>query len=58
MRHGLLTAIALVLLGSLLGCHTHGVCDCDVRPIGNPDYGVVSGNNDHHDAALKPEATK
>jgi hypothetical protein len=55
MRRGLLTATALALLGAILGCHTHGVCDCDVHPIGHPDYTAVS---DHHDAPLKPEPAK
>ena len=44
MRRGLLTLTALGLLGAALGCHTHGICDCNVHPIG---YGTMAGYHDN-----------
>jgi len=27
--------VSMGLLGAVLGCKTHGVCDCNVHPIGS-----------------------
>jgi hypothetical protein len=47
MRQRLLTLTALCLLGATLGCHTHGVCDCNVHPIGHSDYGLMAAHPDN-----------
>jgi hypothetical protein len=44
MRRGLFTLTALGLLGAAMGCHTRGVCDCNVHPIG---YGTMAGYHDN-----------
>ena len=36
LRMGVIVLLALGLLGAAVGCHhTHGVCDCDLGPIGH-----------------------
>jgi hypothetical protein len=35
MRRGLLLTTGLGLLATVIGCCTHGACDCDVQPIGS-----------------------
>jgi hypothetical protein len=44
MRRTFLTLTALGLIGAALGCHTHGVCDCNTYPIGN---GTMAGYHDN-----------
>jgi hypothetical protein len=33
MRRAILSTVAVALLGAVIGCKTHGVCDCDVHPL-------------------------
>jgi hypothetical protein len=42
MRRGIIATTALGVLGMIVGCHAHGVCDCDVHPIGQPSYGITT----------------
>jgi hypothetical protein len=56
MRQGLWTLIALGLLGAVVGCKTHGVCDCDVHPIGGSNYGPPAIAA-HPDNPMPPHAS-
>jgi hypothetical protein len=33
MRRTIVSTLGLVLLAAVVGCKTHGVCDCDVHQI-------------------------
>lgn len=44
MRRALLLVVSLGLFGSVLGCKTHGVCDCDTHPIATGTITAHPGN--------------
>jgi hypothetical protein len=54
MRRTLWRLTALSLLAATLGCsHTHGICDCDVHPIGHSNYLSMAA---HPDNPMPPPA--
>jgi hypothetical protein len=44
MRRALLLVLTLSLFGSVVGCKTHGVCDCDTHPIATGTITAHPGN--------------
>jgi hypothetical protein len=54
MRRGLLLTMATALLGAVMGCKTHGVCDCRVTPIYEGPMPPASGHVGSHHSDMYP----
>jgi hypothetical protein len=63
MRRAIVSTLGLVLLAAVVGCKTHGVCDCDTHALYEgpmpPSAGIPGpvhspGIVDFHDAPMVP----
>ena len=58
MRRGLLLMVGAALLGTVMGCKTHGVCDCNVAPIYDGPLPPASGHVAPHSTAYPYNASE
>ncbi len=54
MRRALLLTMGTALLGAVVGCKTHGVCDCNVTPLYEGPMPSASGKVGTHHSDMYP----